>query len=970
MLTLYDEFAGVGGSTRGATRVPGVTPLLAINHWQVAVDSHAANFPQAAHDCLDVKKIDMAKMPRADIFWASPACFTAGTLILTRRGLIPIEDVQVDDEAFTHMRRWRPVTHVMRRTAPTVVVRGVGLPAGIETTAEHPFYTRRRVRAWHNPSRRYRMEISDAAEWTEAKDLIGHAWATPIDFGDQGEVPPVAGRGIEFDADFWWVVGRWLGDGHLRAQPRRSEPKPRGKRPACIRSQNPGSTCTRCDNPARPYGKGTTDRLSPFCSDTCAKKRTRPGTYDPLQSRYDLTISCGHHEAEDLAKRLDAIVSLTWHARVKRTATTFTTSHRGLVEWLATNFGQHAHGKTIPAWALTMPTSWREALLAGYLSADGNIGKYTEATTVSKRLAVGVRMLANTLGHVANIKGPYSRPAARTIEGRHVNERPAWQVAWLTGGPQHIFHADADGYRWAPVKDVTATGRTAEVFNFTVAEDESYLADGIMVHNCPPWTDARGKKRDFDKQTVQQGTLFGEQEPDENTKRARALMEEVPKYLEAMALRGKPVLVGVVENVIQCRLWADWDRWIRRIELLGYRTRLIAFNSMHAAPPVSRRAPQSRDRLYLAYWHQSLGRDPDWDKWLRPAAYCPGCDTAVRAMQVFKKPGQDMGRYRSQYLYRCPSSTCRHHQVEPAALPALVAIDPTIPGGAIKDRAKPLADATLDRIKAGIRRWWLPLLTPAGGTWRDVAMPLTDPMPTRTTRDTDAIAVPPLLVPVEGRPGKTVAPGTAPWRTQTARQETALTQVPLPFITPLRGGGCKDASRSILDPVGTVTASGNHHGLALPPLLMRNLTARGDQGQMVTPADEPARTVTASNRQSLLTWHQQLLVPYYGAADAAAPAAQPVGALTARDRYGIAQPSGADYSDRDVDEFIGDVLFRMLEPHEIAAAMAFDPDYKTVATSNRDKTRLFGNAVTPPVAELIVSALVEAVTGEALEVGA
>lgn len=30
----------------------------------------------------------------------------------------------------------------------------------------------------------------------------------------------------------------------------------------------------------------------------------------------------------------------------------------------------------------------------------------------------------------------------------------------------------------------------------------------------------------------------------------------------------------------------------------------------------------------------------------------------------------------------------------------------------------------------------------------------------------------------------------------------------------------------------------------------------------------------------------------------------------------------------------------------------------------RDKVRLYGNAVTPPVAELIVSALVEAITGE------
>lgn len=492
---------------------------------------------------------------------------------------------------------------------------------------------------------------------------------------------------------------------------------------------------------------------------------------------------------------------------------------------------------------------------------------------------------------------------------------------------------------------------------------------------CPPWTDARGRKRDFDAQTVQQGVLFGQTPPDESTRRARALMEEIPRYLAAMACRGRPVLVGVVENVIQCRLWADWGRWIREIELLGYRTRVIAFNSMHAAAPRCRRPPQSRDRLYVAYWHTSLGRDPDWDKWLRPAAWCPTCAQTVPALQVFKKPRADMGRYRSQYIYRCPHRTCRHQVVEPAVLPALVAIDATLPGTAIKDRPAhdPLAPATLARIKAGIRRYWLPMLTPTGGTWRDAAIPLHQPMPTRTTTESDAIAVPPLLVPVEGRPGKHATSATGPHRTQTARNETALAQVPLPFLTPLRGGGDQHRARPATDPLPTVCAAGNHHGLALPPLVMRN---NSGGAEMTTPATEPLRTLTTGGHQSLLSWAQQLLVPYYGAAEAALPATGPVGTLTARDRYGLARPGpsatigatdGTQLDDPDLDELLGEVLFRMLEPHEIAAAMAFDPGYKTVATTKRDKVRLYGNAVTPPVAELIVSALVEAVTGEPLQ---
>ena len=61
-------------------------------------------------------------------------------------------------------------------------------------------------------------------------------------------------------------------------------------------------------------------------------------------------------------------------------------------------------------------------------------------------------------------------------------------------------------------------------------------------------------------------------------------MWDVPRYLEAMRDRGRPVLAGVVENVIEVRQWNRWARWLAAIRNLGYRTRLIALNSMHARP--------------------------------------------------------------------------------------------------------------------------------------------------------------------------------------------------------------------------------------------------------------------------------------------------------------------------------------------------------------------------------------------------
>jgi DNA (cytosine-5)-methyltransferase 1 len=506
---------------------------------------------------------------------------------------------------------------------------------------------------------------------------------------------------------------------------------------------------------------------------------------------------------------------------------------------------------------------------------------------------------------------------------------------------------------------------------------------------CPQWSVARGKKRDFDASL--QGDLFEGFGPSEEVERSRALMEEVPMYLRGVQARGGLVKAGVVENVVDVRAWDQWDRWIGEIKKLGYDTRIIALNSMHADPRTLHMAPQSRDRLYVAYWHKSLGRTPDWNKWLRPRAWCPICEQWVQAVQSFKQLGRDMGRYRQQYVYRCPLAKCRNSVIEPETLPAAVAIDWTLPGQRIGDRAKPLADKTLARIQAGLDKFAKPMVVPAGGTWREDAVPLDTPMPARTTRENDALAippflvplrsgrnrviradtqplatvvadggnhglcVPPLLIPVEGRDGKEAASANAPLRTQTARNETGLAW--LPFMVTMRGGGDQLRGRSIHEALGTVSANGNHHGLVtpdIPAMIMRNNGSKGDGGEHCTSAADYFRTMTTAGHQSLITW-EHLLVPYYGNGTAK-PVTEPVGTLSTRDRYALV--SG------EVD--INDVLFRMLEPHEIGRAMSFADQY-IVLGNKREKVRQYGNAVTPNASEVILCALTEAITGEDLD---
>jgi DNA (cytosine-5)-methyltransferase 1 len=81
VLEATDMFCGAGGSSLGLEFVccPAcgrqlITITQAINHWDLAVEAHNANFPNADHDVHDVHEIPAKRFRRTPVFWASPEC--------------------------------------------------------------------------------------------------------------------------------------------------------------------------------------------------------------------------------------------------------------------------------------------------------------------------------------------------------------------------------------------------------------------------------------------------------------------------------------------------------------------------------------------------------------------------------------------------------------------------------------------------------------------------------------------------------------------------------------------------------------------------------------------------------------------------------------------------------------------------------------------------------------------------------
>ena len=68
-----DLFAGAGGTSTGAA-LAGLDVVAALNHWPVAVETHALNHPRVHHVCQDIATVDPTAMPAHDVMLASPSC--------------------------------------------------------------------------------------------------------------------------------------------------------------------------------------------------------------------------------------------------------------------------------------------------------------------------------------------------------------------------------------------------------------------------------------------------------------------------------------------------------------------------------------------------------------------------------------------------------------------------------------------------------------------------------------------------------------------------------------------------------------------------------------------------------------------------------------------------------------------------------------------------------------------------------
>ena len=416
--------------------------------------------------------------------------------------------------------------------------------------------------------------------------------------------------------------------------------------------------------------------------------------------------------------------------------------------------------------------------------------------------------------------------------------------------------------------------------DISACDPRRYPSTDILITSpeCTNHSLAKGKRKPV------QTDLFGNG-PDPAEERSRATMWDVPRFAEYHRYN-----VVVVENVVDARQWVNWTAWLLAMRQLGYDHKAVFLNSMFAHP-----TPQSRDRMYVVFWRKG-NKAPNLD--IRPAAWCEKCGKDVEAVQSWKN-GRRGGRYIDQYVYACPHCAAT---VKPYYHCAATAIDWSLPCPRIGDRAQPLKEKTLARIRAGLEKFGRQAMavdTSFGDG--DRAALLTDALRTQTTRQTMGFAVPPMLVG-NYSPGW-VRPVTEPTGTVTTQDHHAL-------VIPYYSTG---AASSTDEPLPTVTTV-DRHALAIPPFLLGYYTRNSGQQAAISGVDEPMPTQSTQPRHYLV---------------------QP-GEIPA----------------------VEDCGFRMLQPHEIQAAMAFPASYRVLG-NKREQVRQLGNAVTPPAMSILMQRVAE-----------
>lgn len=381
------------------------------------------------------------------------ACVGEGARITTARGLLPIEQVVVGDMVLTHRARWRRVSEVFERhfNGEAIAVKPGGRAEFI-VTPEHPI--------WSAGARFFREDrtnrlVPSVWAFTCASDLrVGRKTA-----GDYVFVPDVPAEWPGGDAALprppGFLVGLYLAEGYLSGNPHQ-------------------------------VGFAFHERETYLVEYVmrCAR------------DVYGVRAGVDHKNEKCLAVRFNSKEAVADFAM----------------------FGKH-QTKAMPWSMMSAPLAFREQVVRGWLVGDGNLydGRLM-GVSISKDLLAQVQITLAQMGYPSTI-AVHEKGGVKSVfaNGPSLLQK-SWRVAlsrsdsadFASGaGPEEIARWGAHFTPWRDrtnsqsletpdgfavrLRGLDRVPYVGVVRNLHVEEDESYVVEGVAVHNCWFARDAANK---------------------------------------------------------------------------------------------------------------------------------------------------------------------------------------------------------------------------------------------------------------------------------------------------------------------------------------------------------------------------------------------------------------------------------------------------------------------------------------------
>lgn len=389
------------------------------------IDTYAIKIAQKNHPDINqhgsVVGADFTKFAGYDLLVAGSPCFVAGTTVICKNEIKNIEDVNVGDLVLTHTGKYQKVLRIGNKVVDkTVLLKTQGF-LDIETTEEHPFYTRIMNRKWNNVRRTSERVFSDP-QWLEVKDIQKDYFLGKHIIPDEENI-------LNLTEDECYILGRYIADGHTIKQYRKEIGREKDRMWGVILS----------------IGKHKIQQIYDNI------KNTKYTVRDHTQSVYQICFYSKHLTL--LTEEHCGIGSLN-----KNFSKTLLNLPKNLLEIVVKGFMDGD----------------------GSLHKSGDYG----ATTISKKListlSLAILKIYGTNSNITFTK----RPPTTVIEGRTVNQRDTYTLRFRKNNNKQDKSILIDDIMWSRFKEKIRLNGNKVVYNLEVEEDNSYTANNIIVHNC------------------------------------------------------------------------------------------------------------------------------------------------------------------------------------------------------------------------------------------------------------------------------------------------------------------------------------------------------------------------------------------------------------------------------------------------------------------------------------------------------